>query len=150
MAKKVKVSECCVITTDDKGQRTLVGKAKEALTTLEKKGIDVYILLEGTKKDDAEKFLNENNVPFKALLETDDTKTKFDAVVLGEGNIVLLRGDWEWSLNQLVDKLYDNGEKPEHKSEQQKMDEKFDQYKHWADEANKMRAKQKSDAQSAD
>lgn len=140
MAKKVKVSECCVITTDDKGQRTLVGKAKEALTTLSKNKIDVTIFLEDTKKEDAEKFLKDNNVPYKDLMDADDYKNgkpKFDACVIGDNNIVLLRGDWQWALDEVVDKLYNNREKEPHKSEQQKMDEKFNDYKHWAEEANK-------------
>lgn len=140
MAKKVKVSECCVITTDDKGQRTLVGKAKEALTTLSKNKIDVTILLEDTKKEDAEKFLKENNVPYASLMDFDEMKSekpKFDACVIGDNNVVVLRGDWQWALNEVVDKLYDNREKEQHQSEQQKMDEKFNDYKHWAEEANK-------------
>lgn len=146
MAKKVKVTECCVITTDDKGQRSLVGKAKEALTTLDKNKIEVTIMLDGTGKEDAERFLKENNVPYKALMTADDYKDgkpKFDACVVAEGNVVLLDGDWQWTLSRLVDKLYDTGEKPAQKSEQQKMDEKFKDYKHWADEANAARKKRR-------
>jgi len=145
MAKKIKVTECCVITSDEKGQRSLVGKAKEALTTLSKNKVDVTIFLESTPKEDAENFLKENNVPYKDLMTADDIKEgekpKFDAVVMGDGNVVLLKNDWEWCLNQIVDKLYDNGEKPIHKSEQQKMDERFKDYKHWADQANEARKK---------
>lgn len=143
--KKVKITECCVITSDDKGQRSLVGKAKEALTTLSKNNIDVTIFLESTDKEAAEKFLKENNVPFKALLSADDYKEggvpKFDACIIGDTNVVLLRNDWQWTLSELVDKLYDNSERKPHPSEQQKMDDKFKEYKHWADEANKSRAK---------
>lgn len=150
--KKVKISECCVITNDDKGQRTLVGKAKEALTTLAKNKIDVTIFLEQTDKEAADKFLKENNVPFKELLSEEDIKEKgkpkFDACILGANNIVLLRGDWQWALNELVDKLYDKSEQPPHTSEQQKMDEKFSEYKRWADEANKSREKRLQSANS--
>lgn len=142
--KKVKIHECCIITNDDKGQRSLVGKAKEALTTLAKNKVDVTIFLESTPKDAAETFLKENNVPYSKLMEASDVSTEkpsFDAVILGENNIILHRGDWQWTLNDLVDKLYSTREQPVHKSEQQKMDEKFSDYKHWADESNKARAK---------
>ncbi len=147
--KKVKISECCVITNDDKGQRSLVAGAKEALTTMSKNNVDVTVFLESTDKEAAATFLKENNVPYKELLNRDDYKDKqppkFDACVLGENNIVLFRSDWKWALNSIVDKLYDNGEKQTHVSEQQKMDEKWKEYKHWADEANKSRAKRLGD-----
>lgn len=148
MAKKVKITENCVITKDDKGQLTLVGKAKEALTTLDKNKISVTIMLDDTKKEEAEKFLKENNVPYKELLNHDDLKDmekkpKYDACVVN-GNVVVLDSDWQWTLSRLVDKLYDNREKEQPKSEQQKMDEKFSDYKHWADEANAARKKRSS------
>jgi len=146
MAKKVKITENCVITSDDKGQRSLVGKAKEALTTLDKNNIDVYILLDGTPKEDAENFLKENNVPYKALLTAEDkTDDKFDACVIGDNNVVLLSSDWQWTLESIVDKLYNNAEKPPQKSEQKKMDDKFKDYKHWADEANAARKKRRGE-----
>lgn len=144
MAKKVKIMEACVITSDDKGQRTLVGKAKEALTTFAKNKIDVTICLENTSKEDAEKFLKENNVPYKELTTTPDDSPSgkdFDAVVVADNNIVVLRDDWTWCMSNLVDKLFDNGNKPPQKSEQEKMDEKFKDYKRWADEANAARKK---------
>ena len=154
--KKVKIHECCIITNDDKGQRSLVGKAKEALTTLAKNKVDVTIFLESTPKEAAESFLKENNVPYSALLTPSEAAVPagsapvpaaspagktFDACILGENNIILHRGDWQWTLNDLVDKLYSTREQPVHKSEQQKMDEKFADYKHWADESNKAQAK---------
>lgn len=143
--KKVKITECCIITNDDKGQRSLVGKAKEALTTMAKDKIDVYIFLEQTDKETAEKFLKENNVPFKALINREDYKDKkppqFDACVIGDNNVVLLRNDWQWTLDEIVNKLYDNREREPHKSEQEKMDEKWKEYKRWAEEANKRHAK---------
>lgn len=151
--KKVYMSECCVVTKDDKGQHTLVGKAKEALTTLSKKNIDVTILLEGSDKDSIEKFLKENNVPFSDLKPWSEMKQgedKYDALVLGENNVILYRNDWTWTISDLVDKLYRKDEKPVHKSEQQKMDEKFNTYKHWADEANKAKKKQTEGTLSSD
>ena len=147
MAKEVKIMEACVITTDDKGQRSLVGKAKEALTTFSKNKIDVTIMLDSTPKDDAEKFLKENNVPYKELLTEDEyreKKPKFDACIIPDGNVVVLRDDWSWCMDNLVDKLYRKSEQPAQKSEQEKMDDKFKQYKKWADEANKR--SQQSDA----
>lgn len=145
MAKKIKITECCVITSDEKGQRSLVGKAKEALTTLSKNKIDVTIFLETTPKEDAEKFLKENNVPYKELMNADDykdgEKPKFDVCVIGDNNVVLLKNDWDWCLNQVVDKLYDREEKPVHKSEQEKMDDRFSDYKRWAEQANAARKK---------
>ena len=141
--KKVKITECCIITNDDKGQRSLVGKAKEALTTLSKNKIDVSVFLEKTDKEAAAAFLKENNVPYKELVSVEDFKDgkmpKFDASIIGDNNVVLYRNDWQWALNELVDKLYDNREKEQHPSEQQKMDDKFKEYKRWADESNKAR-----------
>lgn len=143
MSKKVKVTEECVITSDDKGQRSLVANAKEALTTMGKNKIDVYILLNGTPKEDAEKFLKDSSVPYKELLTMEEAKDmKFDACVMKEGNIVLLRDDWTWAMNNIVDELYDNREKEKQtESQQQKMDSKFAEYKRWADEANEARKK---------
>lgn len=145
MAKKIKITECCVITSDEKGQRSLVGKAKEVLTTLSKNKIDVTIFLETTPKEDAEKFLKENNVPYKELMNADDykdgEKPKFDVCVIGDNNVVLLKNDWDWCLNQIVDKLYDREQKPVHKSEQEKVDDRFSDYKRWAEQANAARKK---------
>ena len=52
MAKKVLTTESCVITSDDKKSLSLVGKAKEALTTLAKNKIEVTILLDKVSKED--------------------------------------------------------------------------------------------------
>ena len=141
--KKVFISECCVVTKDEKGQLSMVGKAKEALTTMSKNNIDVTILLEGSNKESVENFLKENSVPFKELLPWSEMKKdeKYDALVLGENNIVLYRNDWDWTVDDIVNKLYRDSEKPPHKSEQQKMDEHFKDYKHWAVEANKAKKK---------
>ena len=144
MAKTVKVSERCIITTDDKGQRSLVANAKEVLTTLNKNGIEVSIFLTGTSKEDAAKFLKENNVPYKALLSRDDEKgkepQKFDCVVLPDDRVVLLRDNWKYTMESIVDKLYRNDERKTNLSVQDKMDNSFKDYKHWADEANKREA----------
>ncbi len=148
--KQVKVSEACIITSDEKGQRSLVGKAKEALTALSKGGVDVFISLESTDKEAAEKFLQENNVPYKELLSKsdDDGQKKFDACVLSGHNAVLLNGDWEWALNSLADKLYDSRIGTQ-KSEQQRMDDKWREYRSWADQAAKARSKRESQLSSA-
>lgn len=144
MAKKVKIMETCVITTDDKGQRSLVGKAKEALTTFSKNKIDVTICLESSDKDAVEAFLKENNVPFKSLVTTPAESSAgkgFDAVVIPDNNVVVLRDDWTWAMSNLVDKLYDEDNRPPQKSEQEKMDEKFKDYRDWAEKANAARKK---------
>lgn len=150
MAKKIKIMEACVITKDDKGQLTLVGKAKEALTTFAKNKIDVTICLESDNKEAVESFLKNNNVPYKTLATIPDVspsgKEKFDAVIVPDGNIVILRDDWTWAMNNIVDKLYDNQQKPPQKSEQEKMDERFKDYKRWADQANEAHKKQKSES----
>ena len=146
--KKVAISECCIITNDDKGQRSLVGEAKEALTTLSKNKVDVTILLESSDKEAIEAFLKDNNVPFASVAPLASLASlgskDYDATILGDNNVILYRGDWQWTINNLVDKLYSVREQPVHKSEQQKMDEKFADYKHWADESNKAAAKRKS------
>ena len=145
MAKKVLTTESCVITSDEKGKLSLVGKAKEALTTLSKNKIAVTILLEKSKKEDVEAFLKENNVPYKEIVETTasltDLMKKQDAIVIPDAKFVTLGSDWAWALNGVVDKLFDEKEQPPQKSEQQKMDDKFKDYKRWADEANAARKK---------
>lgn len=50
MGKSINVHEACVITKDDKGNLSMVGKAKEALTTLKKNKVSVCILLCDNKK----------------------------------------------------------------------------------------------------
>lgn len=73
MGKSINVHEACVITKDDKGNLSMVGKAKEALTTLKKNKVSVCILLCDNKKEDVEKFLNDNNVPFASLSTKEET-----------------------------------------------------------------------------
>lgn len=138
MAKKVKVMESCVLTTDDKGQRTLVGKAKEALTTMSKNGIDVTIFLEKTVKDDAEKFLKEQNVPYKELINGEDMKEgekrDFDLCIYSDDKVVLLRSDWQWALDSVAEKLYGVKKQEKQPTEQEKMDKAWKDYKKWATE----------------
>ena len=145
MAKKVLTTESCVITSDEKGKLSLVGKAKEALTTLSKNKIAVTILLEKSKKEDVEAFLKENNVPYKEIVEATaslaDLMKKQDAIVIPDAKFVTLGSDWAWALNGVVDKLFDEKEQPPQKSEQQKMDDKFKDYKRWTEEANAARKK---------
>lgn len=57
MSKSINVHEACIITKDDKGNLSLVGKAKEALTTLKKNKVSVCILLCDNKKEDVESSL---------------------------------------------------------------------------------------------
>lgn len=142
--KKVKVDEHCIITTDGKGQRTLVAAAKEALTTLSKNNVDVTVFLRDTPEDEARKFLESNNVPFTDMMSwprpseksEPSEKPKFDATILPAEGHVLLRYGWSNTLDNLVDCLY--GSRAEHQqSEQDRMDQQYKQYREWADKANK-------------
>ena len=121
MAKKVKIVECCVLTKDDKGALSLVGKAKEAITSLIKNKIDVTIALCETSKEDAEKFLKESNIEGVNFLELPKEDEQYDAVVVGGSNVITLHSDWKWTLEDLVRHLYD-GRDDKPKSEQQQMD----------------------------
>ncbi len=121
MAKKVKIIECCVLTKDDKGALSLVGKAKEAITSLIKNKIDVTIALCETSKEDAEKFLKESNIEGVNFLELPKEDEQYDAVVVGGSNVITLHSDWKWTLEDLVRHLYD-GRDDKPKSEQQQMD----------------------------
>ena len=119
MPKKVKVAESCVFTTSD-GQRNLVDQAKEALTTLSKNKIDVYIVLDETSKDDAAKFL----------------KDKFDACVLPKDKgFIILRYSWSSVLSDIIDKLY--GTEQPTLTPQQRMDDNWKDYVKWATKSNK-------------
>lgn len=121
MAKKVKILECCVLTKDDKGALSLVGKAKEAITSLIKNKIDVTIALSDTSKEDAEKFLKESNIEGCSFIELPKEDVKYDAVVVGGSNIKVLHSDWKWCVEEVVRHLYDGrDDKPQ--SEQQQMD----------------------------
>lgn len=139
MPKKVKVAESCVFTTSD-GKHALVDQAKEALTTLSKNKIDVYIFLDDTSKDDAAKFLKDNNVPYKALINHDDKpdkgeKPKFDACVLpNDKGFIILRYSWSSVLSDITEKLYGT-EKPT-LTPQQRMDDNWSDYVKWATKSN--------------
>lgn len=142
--KKVKVDEHCIIATDDKGQRTLVTAAKEALTTLSKNNVDVTVFLRDTPEDEARKFLESNNVPFADLLSCKNLSEKpapsdmpkFDATILSAEGHVLLRYGWSNALDNLVDCLY-GSRSEQQQSEQDRMDQQYKQYREWADKANK-------------
>ena len=139
MAKKIKIMESCVLTKDDKGNLSLVGKAKEAITAFQKRHISVTIALIDTSKEDAEKFLNENNVKGCSFIEMPEQKEKFDAVIVGGSNVVTHHSDWRWTAEDVVRHLYDN--KPDEPlSEQKKMDDSLSEMIKLTKERNKKRA----------
>lgn len=142
MGKSINVHEACVITKDDKGNLSMVGKAKEALTTLKKNKVSVCILLCDNKKEDVEKFLNDNNVPFASLStkkETDkdgNTKNvdppKADVTIMPSSKVITLRDDWQWCLDDIAQRLWGERKKENPKSEQQRMDDSMADYIRWA------------------
>lgn len=139
MGKSINVHEACIITKDDKGNLSLVGKAKEALTSLQKNKVSVHVLLCESKKDDVEKFLTDNNVPFASIItkeeakeEKEDKKTEPDATVVPSSKFVTLDGDWQWCLDRIVQRLWGKKEKEAPKSEQASMDEAMKRYISWA------------------
>lgn len=119
MGKSINVHEACVITQDDKGNLSMVGKAKEALTTLKKNKVSVCILLCDNKKEDVEKFLNDNNVPFASLSTKEETDKdgntkrvdppKADVTIMPSSKVITLRDDWQWCLDDIAQRLW--GEK---------------------------------------
>jgi len=136
MAKKIKIIECCVLTKDDKGALSLVGKAKEAITSLIKNKIDVTIALTDTSKEDAEKFLKESNIEGCNFIELPKEDEKYDAVVVGGSNVITLHSDWKWTLEDVIRHLFD-GKDDKPKSEQQQMDEMVKSIKKLTEERNK-------------
>lgn len=142
MSKSINVHEACVITKDDKGNLSLVGKAKEALTTLKKNKVSVHILLCDFKKEDVEKFLNDNNVPFASISskqETDkDGNTKYvdppksDVTIMPSSKVITLRDDWKWCLDEIAGRLWGEKKKEAPKSEQESMDEAMKRYIEWS------------------
>ena len=139
--KKVKLLSCIVVNKDEKGELTLVGKAKEAINAMNKKKIQVDICIdeEGLTKEDLKKFLEENNVTVNNIFTKEEKpqKEEYDAVVLDGSKTILHRNDWQWTLNDIVDKLYGPQKKQEHYSEQKQMDDAMDNYISWAKKANK-------------
>lgn len=143
MAKKIKVTENTVITKDDKGELSLVGKAKEALTSFNKMKIQVTILLHELKKEEVEKFLKDNNVPYSDIIdkkEAADSDTKFDLCVVGGHDIVTLHSDWRWAAEEVVQRLYSKPSVDKIKSEQEVMDKQLADIKKWTSERNKHKA----------
>ena len=116
MGKSINVHEACVITKDDKGNLSMVGKAKEALTTLKKNKVSVCILLCDNKKEDVEKFLNDNNVPFASLSTKEETDKdgntkhvdppKADVTIMPSSKVITLRDDWQWCLDDIARRLW--------------------------------------------
>lgn len=145
MSKSINVHEACVVTHDDKGNLSLVGKAKEALTSLEKNKVSVHIVLDDGKKDDIEKFLTENNVPFTSIISKDEASTpedgkdnkkdkKDDAAVcvVPSSKFVTLDNDWQWCLDRIVQRLWGKKKQEAPKNEQQRMDDAMSKYIRWA------------------
>lgn len=141
MGKSINVHEACVITTDDKGNLSMVGKAKEALTTLKKNKVSVCILLCDNKKEDVEKFLNDNNVPFASLSTKEETDKdgntkhvdppKADVTIMPSSKVITLRDDWQWCLDDIAQRLWGEKKKENPKSEQQRMDDSMADYIRW-------------------
>lgn len=142
MGKSINVHEACVITKDDKGNLSMVGKAKEALTTLKKNKVSVCILLCDNKKVDVEKFLNDNNVPFASLSTKEETDKdgntkhvdppKADVTIMPSSKVITLRDDWQWCLDDIAQRLWGEKQKENPKSEQQRMDDSMADYIRWA------------------
>lgn len=134
MAKIINVHESCILTKDDKGNLSLVGKAKEALTSLHKHKVSVRILLDDNKKDDAEKFLTDNSVPFSSIINKEEGEEGKDAAVtiMPSSKVIVLNGDWKWCLDDIVRRLWGKKSKENPKSEQQAMDSAMDDYIKWA------------------
>lgn len=142
MGKSINVHEACVITKDDKGNLSMVGKAKEALTTLKKNKVSVCILLCDKKKEDVEKFLNDNNVPFASLSTKEETDKdgntkhvdppKADVTIMPSSKVITLRDDWQWCLGDIARRLWGKEKKENPKSEQQRMDDSMADYIRWA------------------
>lgn len=108
MSKIVNIYESCVVTKDDKGNLSLVGKAKEALTSMEKNKVTVNILVTEEKEKEVEKFLKDNNVPYASIL-TKDVDSNADVTVMPGSKVVTLDNDWSWCLENIVRRLW--GEK---------------------------------------
>ncbi len=136
MAKKIKLLENTVVTKDEKGNLSLVGFAKEALTSFDKMNVDVTIFLHEHKKDDVEKLLKENDVPYKNIITSDDKKEDedFDLCVVG-GNVIEL-DEWKWTAENVIRKLFDK-ENKQPLSEQDEMNRRLAQIKKYAQERSK-------------
>ncbi len=139
MSKSIHVYEECVITKDDKGNFSLVGKAKEALTSLQKHKVSVHIILCDDKKEDVEKFLTGNNVPFASILAKDEVSTEDNGkknntpiCVVPSSKFIALDDSWNRCLDRIVQRLWGKNENKSPKSEQQRMDDSMADYIRWA------------------
>ena len=141
--KKIKLTENTVVTKDDKKELSLVGNAKEALTSFNKMKIQVYIQLREHNKEEVEKLLKDNNVPYTGILaDGEKSKEEFDLCVVGGSNVIKLGSNWRWTAEDVIRQLYDaKRDKP--MSEQQIMDKSLEDIKKFTQERAK---KGKSDA----
>lgn len=121
------IQESCVVTKDDKENLSLVGKAKEALTSMEKNKVTVNILVNEGNKKEVEKFLNDNNVPYASILAKGE-ESKADVTVMPGSKVVTLDNDWSWCLENIVRRLWGEKRKEAPKSEQELMDSRMDGY----------------------
>lgn len=138
MAKKIKLWENTVVTKDDKGNLVLVGYAKEALTSFDKMKIGVDIHLHDHSKEEIEKLLKENEVPYGKLIPAEDKaeNTDYDLCIVA-GNVLKLY-DWKWTAEEIIRKLYDKSDEKQ-ESEQESMNKRLEQIKKYTQE----RAKKK-------
>lgn len=131
MSKIVNIQESCVVTKDDKGSLSLVGKAKEAMTSMEKNKVTVNILVNEGNEKEVEKFLKDNNVPYTSILAKGED-SKADVTVMPGSKVVTLDNDWSWCLENIVRRLWGEKRKEAPKSEQEQMDSRMDDYIKWA------------------
>lgn len=139
MAKKIKITENTVLTHDDKGNLSLVGHAKEALTSFDKMKISVTILLDETSEEKAAAFLKDNNVPYAALLTMPkpDKKEDFDLCVIGGRNVIHLDDEWRWTASSVVRRLFEKPQQDKVPTEQEVFDKELQNIKKFAQERSK-------------
>ena len=109
---------------------------------MKKNKVSVCILLCDNKKEDVEKFLNDNNVPFASLNTKEETDKdgntvhvdppKADVTIMPSSKVITLRDDWQWCLDDIAHRLWGEKKKEAPKSEQQSMDEAMKRYIDWA------------------
>ena len=142
MEKKIKLWQSAVLTKDDDGNTSLVANAKEVLTTLHKKGINITICLQDIAKVDAEKCLDGNKVPYDTIKEAPAaSEEEYDCIVVAGNDIVKLNSSWKWTIDDVAQKLYGSKSKHAEPTEQQQMDSSFDEYVKFAKNAAKNKDK---------
>ena len=91
-------------------------------------------------KEEAEKLLRDNNVPYTALIANgEESKEQYDICVVGGSNVIKLGNDWRWTAEDVIRQLYD-GKRDKPLSEQQIMDKSLEEIKKFTQE----RAKKKT------